>query len=207
MASNVNPAPQQAAGAPADARSPAGARIEPNEVQILFVDLQTPLVSKSKTHPPDAIAQSAAALARVGAILEQPMLFSVVAGGDGASGLLPELQPFATPQTVLQRVPVSPFGDPAIVQALARNDRRTLMVVGYVAEVALLQTVLDALAAGYTVFCAVDATGSSSERGEAAAMRAMEAAGATPTSVRSFAFRLVEDFDTPPGKQVRAAFP
>jgi hypothetical protein len=42
--------------------------LDPNTVQILFTDLQSQIVARSKTNAPDALARSAAVLARVASI-------------------------------------------------------------------------------------------------------------------------------------------
>jgi hypothetical protein len=191
-----------AAATPAWARVGQGSSIDPTDVQILFADLQSSLVTRSVTTSPAVIAQAAKALANVASVLKMPMVFSVVPEGDGRSVLIPELQEFATSTNTFRRTPISPFHHPETVSALARSHRRTLVIAGFATEAAVEQSALDAIAAGYTVFHAIDAMGGLSQRGEDAALRTIEAAGSTPTSVLSLATRLVNDFVTPVGGQV-----
>lgn len=191
-----------AAATPAWAGAGRGSSIDPADVQILFADLQSSLVTRSVTTSPAVIAQAAKALANVASVLELPMLFSVVPEGDGRSVLIPELRDYATSTNTLRRTPISPFHHPETVTALARSRRRTLVIAGFATEAAVEQSALDAIAAGYTVFHVVDAMGGLSQRGEDAALRTIEAAGSTPTSVLSLATRLVNDFVTPRGARV-----
>lgn len=181
--------------------SRGGARIDPSAVQILFADLQPSIVAGSKTVSPRILGRSAATLAEVAAILEIPALFSIVPEGDRRPALIEEIQPFATQSNTLLRTLTGPFMDPPTAAALASNERRTLVISGFSAEVVVLQAVLDALASGYTVHYVVDAIGGRSERTEAAAFRAIELAGGLPTTVTSLTTRMAPDLFNPPGSE------
>jgi hypothetical protein len=182
-----------------------GSSLDPGDMQVLFADLQVALVSGSGTTPPSVVSRAAGSLAQVASVLKMPMLFSVVPEGQNPPVLLPELRSYATEDNTLLRTPVSPFNHAPTVAALAKSGRKTLVIAGYATEVVVEQTALDAIEAGYTVFHVVDAMGSLSQRGEEAAMRAIEQAGSTPTSVLSLSTRLVNDFVTSPGPDVLKA--
>lgn len=185
--------------------SQAGSRLDPRDLQVLFADLQVPLVATSRTNAPEALSGSAAVLARVATLLQMPALYSVVPEGTGAPHLIPELKAFSNSSNTILRTPVSPFHHAETAAALAKNGRKTIIIAGFAAEAVVLQAALDGLAAGYSVFYVVDAVGSASERTEGAAFREMENAGAVPTSVLSLSVRLVNDFITSPGKEVMTA--
>jgi len=182
-----------------------GSRLDLKTMQVLFADLQTPLVNLSQTQSPQNIVRAAGVLANVASVLGIPTLFSVVPEGQHAPTLIPELRPFARNDNTILRTPVSPFHHAPTVAALARNDRKTLVIAGFATEAVVLQATLDAIAAGYTVFYTVDAMGSLSARGENAAFDLMERAGAEPVSVLALATRLVNDFVSAPGTQVFSA--
>lgn len=182
-----------------------GTRIDPATVQVLFADLQGSLVASSRTAPPDALGLSAGVLAKVATILKLPTLFSIVPEGKARPTLIPELRPYANSSNTILRTLAGPFMDAPTTAALARTGRKTLVVAGYAAEVVVLQAVLDAITAGYTVHYVVDAIGSKSARTEDAAFREMERAGALPTSVLSMTTRLTPDFFHSPGSETFAA--
>lgn len=183
----------------------SGARIDPSAVQVLFADLQPSLVKDSRTVLPDALGRSAGVLARVAQILQLPTLFSIVPEGNSTPALIPELKPFGTASNTLLRRMAGPFMDLPTTAALARTGRKTLVIAGYAAEVVVVQAVVDAVVAGYTVHYVVDAIGSKSARTEDAAFREMELAGALPTSVLSLTTRLTPDFFHAPGSETFAA--
>ncbi|MFC0338893.1 Isochorismatase family protein [Kushneria avicenniae] len=175
------------------------ARLDPNQVQILFADLQGNLIDNSRTTPPESISRAAVGLARVADILELPIHHSVAAQAGMDPAVIEPLRPYATADNTYHRVTSGALMDAPTREALSATNRPILVVAGFAAEVVVMQTVLDALAEGYTVFYMVDAIGGLSERSEQAMFRAMEGAGAIPSSVASFAARLAPDFDRAPG--------
>lgn len=188
------------------AREEKGAAIAPASVQVLFIDLQTSLVAQSRTSAPAAIETASGVLAKVAQILRLPTLFSVVPEqGRAQPQLIGSLTPFSTAENTLLRKPAGALMDPATVQAITRSGRRTIVMAGYAAEVAVLHAALDAIAAGYMVYYVVDCIGSPSPRTEAAAFRELDLAGAIPTSVLSLTTRLAPDFFHPPGSETFAA--
>lgn len=171
--------------------------LDTQDIQLLFVDLQSSFVSSSRTLRPEAIAAAAGVLAKAGEILQCPMTFTVVPEAGKPGAMIPELAAYAG--GAVSRTVTSPFLEPAIVSKLAASGRKTIVVAGFSVEVAVLQTSLDAIDAGYAVQVPVDAVGSRSERTEAAAFRQIERAGAVTTSVRSLLLRLTPDLSRPPG--------
>lgn len=176
--------------------------IDPTTVQILFCDLQPQIVARSKTNPPGALAASAGVLAQIARILGLPVSFSVVPEGGAAPELIPELLPFATPETIFPRMSASPFLDAATVRALQAHGRPTLVVAGFATEVVSLHAAVTALGRGYGVQLPVDANGGMSARSEDAAFRQIERAGGVVTSVVTLATSLAPDFSASPGKDV-----
>lgn len=179
--------------------------IDPTTCQVIFIDMQTSLVATSATAEPAAISLSSGVMARVADLLKMPISFSVVPEGENPPTLLDSLKPYSTRQNTLLRKLAGALTDSKTATAVAKNKRKKLIVAGFVAEVAVLQTVIDAIAEGYQVFYLVDCIGSQSQRAESAAFRAMEQIGAVPTSVVSLIARLTPDFYSSPGKEAFTA--
>jgi pimeloyl-ACP methyl ester carboxylesterase/nicotinamidase-related amidase len=173
--------------------------LDPKTVQVLFADLQPPIVARSKTNPPDALTRSAVVLAQVARLLHLPMHLSVVPEGGQRPELIPELA--RETQGVAQhlRLTASPFLDEATRAAMAASGRQRLIIAGFATEAVVLHGVRDAIAAGYQVYVPVDACGGLSSRTEDAAFRQIEAAGGVTTSVVSLVTTLAPDFSTDPG--------
>lgn len=175
--------------------------LDPATVQVLFADLQTQIVARSKTNPPDALSRSAAVLARVARLLRLPIHLSVVPEGGRAPELIPELARETEGMTQYLHVAASAFLDEKTRAAIAATGRRQLVIAGFATEVAVLHAARDAIAAGYQVCVPVDACGGLSSRTENAAFRQIEAAGGATTSVVTVVTELAPDFSADPGRQ------
>lgn len=174
--------------------------IDPRSVQVVFADLQDSIVALSRTNGPADIRRSAGALGQVAQVLDIP--FSVSAaprlGGPGVIAELPEAPAYV-------RGGPSCWDDRPWREEVVARGRDTLVICGVTSEIVVLHTALDALADGYDVIVPVDACGGMSERTESAALRQVEAAGGSVTSVASLVTAMVRDFTDPPGRQAITA--
>jgi nicotinamidase-related amidase len=112
---------------------------------------------------------------------------------------VPEHIAYAKSNVSFVRKVTGPFLDARIENHVKSNDRQTLVIAGYTVEVAVVQSVIGARAAGFDVFVPVDGTASRSKRTEAAALREIEMLGGVVTSVRSLLMRLAPDLSAPTG--------
>jgi nicotinamidase-related amidase len=77
-----------------------------------------------------------------------------------------------------------------------------VLAVGIEAHVCVLQTTLDLLAQGYSLFIPVDAVGSRKQLDRDTALRRLDSAGATLTTTESTLFEWCEESGTPEFKQI-----
>src|SRR4029077_1704635 len=176
--------------------------LDPNTVQVLFADLQPQIVARSKTNTPDALARSAAVLARVARLLHLPVHLSVVPEGGQPPQCIPDLARETEGVAQHPRISFSPLFDEATRAAIAATGRQHLVIAGFATEVVVLHAVRDALAAGYRAHVPVDACGGMSSRTEDAAFRQIEAAGGITTSVVTLVTAMVPDVSTDLGREV-----
>ncbi|WP_158615254.1 isochorismatase family protein [Acidipila sp. EB88] len=185
-------------------RQSAWAQLSAGMAQVLFCDLQKAIVKHGQTNIPKALASAAGALLQLTKIFDLPAVVSVVPHGSD-SQVITELEGAESVGPKLLRTTNRLVADPPTLQAIKRSDRKVLIVAGFMMEAVVLDTVLDARAAGYEVLVAVDACGSPSLRTEQSVLRQMESAGAVPTSVISIRTKLSPGFSTDEGKQMFAA--
>ncbi len=119
--------------------------------------------------------------------------------GSTLPGLL-ELLPEGTP--VLAKTDFSVFGDSAFRTALASKYRKNVIFCGIESHVCVLQSVLDALEAGYQVTVAADAVSSRKSSDVALALPAFRHAGAQVLSVESILFQLLRTAKHPEFKTI-----
>jgi hypothetical protein len=165
----------------------------PENVAVLFLDLQEEIVKNSRTVPIERLQRSSGALAKLVALHRLPAFLSAVP--PGGAFLEAVLTPLAGIRPRM-RTQTTAFSDAGIVEALRATGRPVLVLAGVASEIVVQRTALDAIAAGYEVQVAVDACGGVDPRTEDAAWRRIGAAGGTTTSVTTFAAELTGDFTT-----------
>jgi Isochorismatase family len=179
--------------------------LDPAAVQILFADLQPPIVARSKTNPPQSLSCAASILARCARLLGLPMLHSVVPQGGEAPEVVADLAKETEGAPQFARVNADPFLDPQTREAIAAFKRPVLAIAGCATEAVVLRAALSALERGYRVQVPVDACGGLSARTEDAALRQIEAAGGVTTSVVSLVTAMAPDAAEEPGRSAFAA--
>lgn len=170
--------------------------------QVLICDLQKQIVARSKTTPPDSLAQSAGVLCRLASLFQLPVTFSVVPEGEKAPELIKELKEFATDGNQFLRASANPFLDQKTREHLSAQGRKTIILAGFAIEVVTLHAALQALREGYNVIVAVDACGGMSQQTESAAIEHIRASGGLITSVVSIGTALSPDFTTHEGQEM-----
>jgi nicotinamidase-related amidase len=179
-------------------------RLDPTDVQLLFADLQTQIVARSKTTDPKALRMAARVLAQLAKVFSLPVTISTVPEGEHAPELIPELAKEAVGAPQFLRTGASPFLDERTKMALNSHGRKTLVICGVATEVVVLHAATAAIEAGYRALVPVDACGGMSERTESAALRQIEAFGGEVTSTVTMATALAPDFETVLGQQMFA---
>jgi nicotinamidase-related amidase len=160
---------------------------------ILFLDLQEEIVKNSRTRTIPQLALAAGGLAKLASLHKIPAFLSAVPpGGAFLDAVTYEL----TGEAPRMRMQTSAFADEGLVEALKASGRKALILSGVASEIVVQRTALDALAAGYTAYVAVDACGGVDPRTEDAAFRRITAAGGATTSAITFAAEVAGDFTT-----------
>jgi hypothetical protein len=143
--------------------------LDPATVQILFADLQAPIVARSKTNLPQSLSCAASVLARCARLLELPVHHSVVPEGGKAPEVLPDLAKETEGALQFVRTTVDPLLDPQTREAIDAVKRPVLVIADIATEAVVLHAALSALESDYQVQVPVDACGGMSARGRGAA--------------------------------------
>ena len=146
-------------------------------------------------HEAARVEKNCALLLRCAAELRLPVIvteqYSARLGATLPS--LQELVPeFSAVDKMLFSACVAPVRD-----ALEASGRRTVLLCGVEAHVCVLQTALDLVEAGYTVFAARDALSSRTPENWNIGWERMMRAGVWPTSTESAVFELLGEAGTP----------
>ena len=92
----------------------------------------------------------------------------------------------------IEKTSFSAMGEPAFGDKLAAVDRKTVILAGIEAHVCVLQTALDLIEAGYTVFLVKDCVASRNINDKMDAQQRMVNSGAVGTTCESVLFELLK---------------
>jgi nicotinamidase-related amidase len=96
----------------------------------------------------------------------------------------------------------SAMKEPAFVQALEETGKKTVLLAGMESHICVLQTAMDLIEAGYSVFGVVDCMASRTQENKDLAQVRMTQAGVTITSYEAVLFELANDSNNPNFKQI-----
>ncbi len=168
---------------------------EPIKAGVVLVDLQEGLIAGVRTRSAASLRRTTALLANFAQALGLPVHASVVPSPqEPPAPLLTEL----TSAEALAPKPRTSAG--VTIGSLGwESDRRTMLLAGIAAEVAIHQTALAAVAAGFEVIVVLDATAGLHEETSAAALADLQRVGVRVLGLASVVAMLVTDFASPAG--------
>jgi len=180
----------------------ANSRIDPQDVVILFADLQAGIVELTQTNPLPRLKASVLAPGKLAKLFEMPVVVSGVQGQDGSPAkMLPEIGQALGDLPIHHRTTCDSLLNAEIAAAIEASGRKTLLISGVATELAVQLPALTARDQGYKVFVVLDACGGMSERTEQAALLRVAHAGATAVSVMTLAGEIAGDFREPKAQQ------
>jgi nicotinamidase-related amidase len=167
----------------------AGALLRPESTQLVLVDLQEKLLP-AIAGAADVVKRSVLLL-RLADILRLPVVLTTQYA-KGLGPTVPEVLEAAGGAAPIDKTSFGCFGsEPFLARLGAEPARRQLLVAGVESHICVAQTVLGALAAGYTVHVAADAVGSRAPENRAIGLARMERAGAVVSSAEMAAYELL----------------
>ena len=179
------------------------ARLRIADTVLVVVDMQERLLPA--IHENERVVANTRLLLRAGAALALPMVITTqyLKGLGPTHAAVAELAPPGVP---IDKLTFSCFGSPAFVSSLEASGRKTILLCGVEAHICVLQTGLDALAAGYAVHVAADATGSRAAGNAALGHARLERAGAVLSSTEMAIYEMLGASGTPAFKSLLPHF-
>jgi nicotinamidase-related amidase len=167
-------------------------RLRRDDTLLLLIDVQERLVPTIHNH--EQVVANCATLAAAASHLQLPII---------ATEQYPE-KLGATVSAITEAAPLSPISKMKFsactdqtLQAITATNRKTALVCGIEAHVCVLQSTLDLIENGFTVFVALDAVSSRREENKQSAWERMRAAGVLAASTESAIFELLREAGTP----------
>lgn len=178
-------------------------RLAVRDTALVVVDMQERLLPAIHEH--ERVIANVRLLLRAATAIELPVVMTTqyLKGLGPTHSQVSELMPGRVP---LDKLTFSCFGLPEFKQEVASTRANTLLLCGVEAHICVLQTGLDALAAGYQVHVVTDATGSRTPSNAALGHRRLELAGAVLSSAEMAIYELLGASGTPAFKALLPHF-
>ena len=175
---------------------PSAELLRPESTTLLVIDLQEKLLPA--IFEKERVVANVARLLHLGRILN----LKTVPTTQYSRGLGPTVEEIASllPQAPLDKTSFGCCGDERIARALEGSS--ALLVAGIETHICVAQTVLGALAAGYCVHVAADATSSRTPSNMQAGIERMREAGAVISSTEMAIYELLRRSDRDEFKQM-----
>ncbi len=176
-------------------------KLSPSDAVLVIGDLQAGIVNYPLTVPKEELLLSARLLAKLAELYDIPTIAMTIPKRDGTNPtIIPEITETRTKFTHIQRTTPDSFETAQIADAIKATGRKTMIICGVATEIVVQWLGLSGRANGYDVHLIVDACAGLGVRSEQAALRRMEAAGVTMSSLVSLAGEFSFDFSKPQGR-------
>lgn len=180
--------------------------VEVGASRILVLDCQEGLIEIARTQSAAEVRRGVRTLVAVGGALGIPAIASTIPAAPGVvPPVIAELATALPPDKIRVRSGFGALGDEIIGAAAAPGPGGDLLLAGIVTEGAVFATAMAAIEKGWSVRLVLEACAGLSARTEAAAIRQVEAAGGSATSLVSWVAGLELDLATPQGGAAMAA--
>lgn len=172
--------------------------IDPDDAVMLLIDHQSGLFQLVRDIEQPVLRSHATALAKLSYLAKLPT-FTTASVPDGPNGpLIPEIHQFNPDAVYIPRTgQINAWDNPKWVEAIERTGRKTLLIAGTLTSVCMAFPALSAVAAGYKVFCIVDASGNWSKMATDLTIARIAQAGVIPIDMNALIGEIMGTWNRP----------
>lgn len=182
-------------------------RLSAENCAMLLIDHQTGTMLGVQDIRLDQFRSNVLALAKTAKAHNLPTLLTA-SYAEGPNGpLMPELlEMFPDAPVIYRPGPISSWDDPNFVKAVEATGRKKLIMAGVTSDVCMMFPALQALAAGYDVYCVYDASGCWDFMSELCACLRLTQAGAIVVNWAAVCADLQADWRRPTAEKTLEIF-
>ncbi len=157
--------------------------LTPQNSQLIIIDHQPQMAFGVQSMDRQAMKNNVVGLAKAAKIFNIPTTITTVESESFSGYTYPELLDVFPGQQTLERTSMNSWDDQKVRDALAKNDRKKVIVAGLWTEVCNTTFALCAMLEGnYEIYMVADASGGTSKEAHDYAMQRMVQAGAVPVT-------------------------
>jgi nicotinamidase-related amidase len=172
--------------------------IDPADAVMLLIDHQSGLFQLVKDIDLLTLRHNVIALAKAARLARIPT-YTTASVPDGPNGpLIPEIHQVNPDAVYIPRTgQINAWDNPQWVEAIEKTRRKTLLMAGTLTSVCMAFPALSAVAAGYKVFCIIDASGNWSSMATDITLARVMQAGAMPIDTYAALCELMSTWNRP----------
>lgn len=157
--------------------------LTPQNCQLIFIDHQPQMAFGVQSMDRQALKNNTVGLAKAAKIFNIPTTITTVESESFSGFTYPELLDVFPDKALLERTSMNSWDDQKVRDALAKNNRRKVVVSGLWTEVCNCTFALSAMHdADYEIYMVADASGGTSKEAHDYAMQRMVQAGVVPVT-------------------------
>ena len=157
--------------------------LTPQNCQLIFIDHQPQMAFGVQSIDRQVLKNNTVGLAKAAKIFNIPTTITTVESQSFSGYTYPELLDVFPDQELLERTSMNSWDDQKVRDALAKNDRKKVVVSGLWTEVCNCTFALSAMHdADYEIYMVADASGGTSKEAHDYAMQRMVQAGVVPVT-------------------------
>ncbi|MEX2520734.1 MAG: hydrolase [Paracoccaceae bacterium] len=157
--------------------------LTPGNSQIIFIDHQPQMAFGVQSIDRQTLKNNVAALAKAARVFDIPAVITTVETLGFSGHTYPELLAVFPDHPILERTSMNSWDDQKVRDALAKNDRKKVVVAGLWTEVCNNSFALEAMRdGGYEIYMVEDASGGTTKAAHDYAMLRMIQAGVVPVT-------------------------
>lgn len=180
--------------------------LSPDDLVVVFTDLQEGIVNVAATADPQRMRRAVAALTDLSIVFGLPVIAACVpTTGGNVAPLLSEITARLPLLRPLVRTTPGALDDAAFAAALTATGRRTIVLAGVATEVAVRLAAIAAVEGDMRTIVAVDACGGLDARSESATFTELSRRGIELSAVTTIAAQLAGDFGSERGRAAMRA--
>jgi nicotinamidase-related amidase len=157
--------------------------LTPANCQVIFIDHQPQMAFGVQSIDRQVLKNNTVALAKAARVFKIPVTITTVETESFSGHTYPELLAVFPEAPLLERTSMNSWDDQKVRDALAKNDRKKVVVSGLWTEVCNNSFALSAMAGGgYEIYMVADASGATSTEAQEWSMHRMIQAGVVPVT-------------------------
>jgi nicotinamidase-related amidase len=157
--------------------------LTPQNCQLIFIDHQPQMAFGVQSIDRQTLKNNTVGLAKAAKIFDIPTIITTVESQSFSGYTYPELLDVFPGQALLERTSMNSWDDQKVRDALAKNNRKKVVVSGLWTEVCNCTFALSAMHdADYEIYMVADASGGTSKEAHDYAMQRMVQAGVVPVT-------------------------